>query len=261
MKKISALFILVILIAVGCKKEVPPPVSTVHDRDTSASLQYLVSEIKVGSASLQFIVKGTDASLLEKNVPGSSPLLGKNVEGLTLQEIHRKFAPGKAVPKELLPFTDRFGISQADGATPVIEGNHLEVNSPVVDNSNARVSDLNDTWFRDNYCGNPSFYNGYHSCMLNRTVAGGFSTDWSWSNCTRSNVYVYPYQGSQIHLQGKVDGSVLFDVDLLSGYVYYYYMYSGTNFWGCRSTKKHYYTITPRSGTGWHWNLKSNTDC
>ena len=238
-------------------ENIPDPTQTEHELQEIKG-QNVISQITIGEGTVVFLSNGEDIALFEKNLPGKEAILGEELVGLTLKEIHQELAPGKAVPTELLNVEERFEIRSSDtdltNEFPA-EGANLGADKS---SSNSRTQDLNDVWFRDNYCNPSSFYNGYKACLLNRK---NMTTDWAWSNCTRSRVYVYPYQGGQIHLKGQINGSTIFDADLLVGWVYNYYMYSGKSFWGCRQNKKHYYSITNTSGDGWHWSLRSNLDC
>lgn len=248
------------LFTFGCNEEGMAPDEKAPDNTSlTQNGQKIVSEINVEDKTITFISKDGHVGVLEKYRPGDTPILTEEFEGLTFSEIHQKLAPGREVPVELAEIEERFelesdGVDEGYKNQPVIKGDYL----PMEPKAGAKEEGLNDSWFRDNYCNPSSFYNGYKACLLNRYGPG---SDWGWANCTRSRVYVYPFQGGQVHLQGKVDGSTLFDADLLSGWVYSYYMYSGKNFWGCRSNKKHYYSITNTYGDGWHWSLRSNTDC
>ncbi len=238
--------------------ETIPQQSQIEDQLTEIKGQNVISQITVGDGTVVFLSNGEDIALFERNRPGEEAILSPDLVGMTLEEIHQELAPGKAVPAELKNLQERFEISadaseQTQKYTP--EGANFGIDKS---SDHARTEDLNDIWFRDNYCNPSSYYNGYKACLLNRK---NISTDWAWANCSRSRVYVYPYQGGQIHLRGQIDGSTMFDADLLAGWVYNYYMYSGKNFWGCRVNKKHYYSITNTAGDGWHWSLRSNLDC
>lgn len=259
MRSLICYVLIATLFIFGCSEESHDPNHQVTDvQGLNQGDQQVISEITLDGKVLTFIHRDGNVGVLERYLPGEKPILGEEFEGLTFAEIHQKLAPEVAVPAEIAQIDERFEMESdvAEGYQnqQLIEGNHIESKS----GTSSREAGLNDIWFRDNYCNVSSFWNGYKACLLNRYGPG---SDWGWANCTRSRVYVYPFQGGQVHLQGKVDGSTLFDADLLAGYVYTYYMFSGTNFWGCRQTKKHYYSITNTSGDGWHWNLRSNTNC
>lgn len=259
MKNLFLLLLGATMMFVSCSEEAMQPEEKITDElNLTQAGQKVVSEINVNGNSVTFIYKDGHVGILEKYRPGDSPVLGAEFEGMTFSEIHLKLAPAKAVPAELDQIDERFEIKSEEVAgyqnEQITAGDFLYLEPK----QGAMEEGLNDIWFRDNYCNPSSFYNGYKACLLNRYGPG---TDWAWANCSRSRVYVYPFQGGQVHLQGKVNGSVLFDADLLSGWVYTYYMYSGKNFWGCRTNKQHYYSITNTYGDGWHWSLRSNTDC
>jgi hypothetical protein len=264
MKKIVFYCSVLSLFLFSCKKEANSPANPAK-ATISVQGSRILSEVPVGSGTITFIANGTDLAILTKNLPGQPALLGADMDGLTFAEIHRRLAPGKDVPIELLATKEHFQM-RADNSDGVpAHGACLQTNLPAIQerSMNPATADLNDVWFSNNYCHPSGFYNGYQACLLNRTPERGLSTDWAYSNCTRSYVHVYPYKGQQIHLHGQVNGTGLFDVDLPSGYVYSYYMYSGQDWWGfgCRVTKQHYYSITNTAGCGWHWSLWSNTDC
>lgn len=259
MKNLNYYVLIAVLFAFGCNKEEHNPDQRVTDiNGLNQEGQQVISEISMDGKVLTFIERDGNVGVLERYLPGEQPILTEDFEGLTFSEIHKKLAPEREVPEILGQIEERFEFESEVEAKyqnqQIIEGNHIEEKSV----SNTREAGLNDVWFRDNYCNVSSFWNGYKACLLNRYGPG---TDWAWANCSRSRVYVYPFQGGQVHLRGQVNGSTLFDADLLSGYVYSYYMFSGKNFWGCRQIKKHYYSITNTSGDGWHWNLRSNTNC
>jgi hypothetical protein len=261
MKKLFIACSILSILAVSCTKEKTAPP---NPADPNSSAMRILSEINVGSGSVTFVANGTNIGILTKSLPGKPSPLGSEMAGLTFAQIHQRLAPSMQVPAELIASKDHFETRSDNSPGGAIEGGFQAATSeelPIAKGSNPGTTDLNDYWFSTNYCNPPSFWNGYNACLLNRTPARGLSTDWAWSNATRTTVYVYPYMGHQIHLRGQVDGSTLFDVDLLSGYVYGYYMFSGTSFWGCRQNKKHYYTITNTEGCGWHWSLRSNLDC
>jgi hypothetical protein len=260
MKKLFTSSALSALLFLACQES---PVQQPAAEPAAASGQRMLSEIQVGEGSITFYANGKYLSFLEKRKPGTPSIIGKEMEGLSFAEIHKRLAPDMQVPVELSDDKDRYQEISAqdidpDGVRPLAEGNHLEseIQVPL-----AKAADLNDTWFRDNYC-NPLFaqYSGYKACLLNRAGPG---TDWAWANATRSRVYVYPHTGTYIHLNGKVDGSGVFDADLLTGWVYNYYMFSAARWYsfGCRTTLQHYYTITHTSGQFWHWAFGSHTDC
>jgi hypothetical protein len=262
MKKLIVCISVTSLFLCSCQKEKNAP-SNPANPVVQISGARVISEIHIGSSTIVFMANGTTLGILTKKLPGEQEILTAEMAGLTLAEIHRRLAPEKVVPAELLACKERFE-TRADNSAPVpAEGAFRQPSSTqeTGKSSNPASTDLNDAWFSSIYCNPPSFWNGYNACLLNRTPERGLSTDWAWANATRSTVYVYPYQGHQIHLNGKVDGNSLFDVDLLSGYVYSYWMFSGTSFWGCRQMKQHFYTITNTYGSGWHWSLRSNTDC
>ena len=262
MKNLTLFSVLITLFLWACNDE---SLETIQDNAQSENElpeikgQHVISQITVGDGTVAFLSNGEDIALFERNRPGQKEILGKDLDGMTLPEIHRKLAPAREVPTALLQVEERFEVSPDNNIANKngfpIEGGHLEIDES---SATSRTEDLNDGWFRDNYCNPGSFYNGYNACLLNRKNS---STDWAWANCTRSRVYVYPYLGGQIHLKGQVNGSTIFDADLLAGWVYSYYMFSGTSFWGCRQNKKHYYSISNGSGNGWHWSLRSNLDC
>lgn len=261
MKKIILCCALLSLSLLGCDKEEVSPSAPSQNAFGQNQGQRILSEISAGESSVLFLANGDHIAILAKHRPGEASLLTKEMEGLTLSEIHQRLAPEKPVPSELALSKERFEVENLNAPSEknvMSEGRHLET---TIAESAERTRDLNDQWFSNNYCQFESFYNGYKACLLNRTPERGLAVDWAWANCSRSRVYVYPYKGGQIHLQGKIDGNALFNVDLLAGYVYTYYMYSGTNIFGCRVNKQHYYTITQTAGDGWHWSLRSNTDC
>ena len=259
MKKLIVIAFAFVFAMYGCKEEINEPVPEKSDvLGLNVDNQTVLSEIQIGDKIVSFVARDGHVGILERFMPGEEPVLDDKFEGFTLAEIHQTLAPGRKVPEEIMAVDEKFGM-QSDVAgdyenASVVEGDHINIKSA----AGMREEGLNDIWFRDNYCNVTSFWNGYKACLLNRYGSGG---DWAYSNCSRSRVYVYPFQGGQVHLRGQVNGSTLFDADLLVGYVYSYYMFSGKNFWGCRTIKKHYYSITNTSGDGWHWNLRSNTNC
>lgn len=261
MKNLMYVMFIAALFFMGCNEDenLNPDQQIQDNPSLTQGDQQVVSEINVNDKSLTFIYRDGHVGILERYRPGDTPILGEEFEGMTFSEIHQKLAPGRPVPTELEQIDERFELKSEEVENgyqneQLTDGDFLYLEPK----TGAKEEGLNDVWFRDNYCNPSSFYNGYKACLLNRYGPG---TDWAWANCSRSRVYVYPFQGGQIHLRGQVDGSTLFDADLLAGWVYTYYMYSGKNFWGCRVNKKHYYSITNTSGDGWHWSLRSNTDC
>jgi hypothetical protein len=263
MRKVIVCCSVLSLFLFGCSKEKnAAPTSPVNTQMQTAGV-HLLSEIQVGSGSVTFVANGANLAILTKSLPGQPAPLGAEMAGLTFAEIHHKLAPGIPVPLELMKSKERFEVRADNSEGVKVQGDCKQTSIPESPERgmNPTAADLNDLWFSNNYCHPSSFYNGFNACLLNRTPERGLSTDWALSNATRTYVHVYPYKGQQIHLHGQVDGNGLFDVDLLSGWVYNYYMYSGQAWWGCRTNKQHYYTITNTSGCGWHWSLWSNTDC
>ena len=49
--------------------------------------------------------------MVEKQEPNSSPILGKDLEGLTWSEIHQRLAPGKPVPAEVANLKTPFALN------------------------------------------------------------------------------------------------------------------------------------------------------
>lgn len=200
---------------------------------------------------------------MESHAPGSKPVLDGKFQGMTLAEVHRALAPTQAVPVELTASKERFNAlpdgaipAEATPATSVGQNAKTGFPAPL-----AQSTDLNDAWFRTHYCTRSSFHNGYQTCLLNRTAERDLSTDWIQSSASRSSVYVYPYQGVRIHLNGRIDGGNILNVDLLSGSVYRFWMFSGTSIFGCRINKTHRWIITHTAGSGWHWSYGANLDC
>jgi hypothetical protein len=263
MKQLIALSSLTFALLMGCQEN-PAPTSEAAPSSTPAQGQRMISEIKVGESSVTFYANGKFISFLEKRLPGSPAIIGKEMENLSFAEIHRRLAPGVKVPDELTDAKDVYiPIPEREMPSPTVpEGSHLEPGAAYETPSPlAKATDLNDSWFNTNYCSKIfSQWSGYKACLLNRQGPGN---DWGWANATRSAVYVYPHTGTYVHLNGKVDGSGLFDVDLLKGYVYYYYMFSPARWYsfGCRTSLQHYYTISHTSGQFWHWAFGSHTDC
>lgn len=249
------------LVFFGCQEGNPV---TQPNPDAAAPVQgqRVISELKVGDGAVTFYSNGKFLSFLEKRKPGAAPIISDDMNGLTFAEIYARLAPGQRVPEELSDVRDRYSVipSHEIVAQDSSDGNHQDV-EPVTPPFLAKTADLNDAWFHDNYCNKIwSAWSGYKACLLNRAGPG---TDWAWANATRSAVYVYPHTGTFIHLNGKVDGSGIFDADLLTGWVYYYYMYSASKWYsfGCRTTLQHYYTITHTLNQFWHWTMGSHTDC
>ena len=264
MKKSLAYSLLSTMILWGCNSENAGPNANGPDSPApAASGQRTLSEISVNGGKVTFYANGDNLALMESHQPNANPILGEKFQGMTLAEIHLALAPLQAVPKELTASQERFQ-SLPDGMVPAAEnpattvGENAEATAPP---ALSKSADLNDSWFSANYCTWSSFYNGYKTCLLNRTPERGLSTDWVQSSAARSYVYVYPYKGHQIHLNGKIDGSNILNVDLLSGSVYRYWMYSGTSIFGCRINKTHKWTITNTAGSGWHWSYGANMDC
>ncbi|UII21287.1 hypothetical protein [Fulvivirga ligni] len=256
MKKYLSVIMMVSLMW-ACQEEETQSIKT---EDQSQTGQRVISEITVADNTLQFISNGDDIAVLEKFKPGGEPLLNEEVEGLTFAEIHRKLAPGASIPTEILEMEDKFELKMEEDDEAIQQelAEQGDYFSDLQGEPTVKQEGLNDVWFFNNYCNFPSFYNGYKACLLNRYGPG---YNYAWADCTRSRVYVYPFQGTQIRLQGLADGKELFSVDLPVGYVYNYYIYSGRSIFGCRVNKRHYYYIYDYSGSGWHWSFRSNTDC
>ncbi|MEO7427514.1 MAG: hypothetical protein ABI036_20180 [Fibrobacteria bacterium] len=247
----------------GCNSESPTQTASGPGTPTAVSGQRTLSQLKLDGGMVTFYANGDNMVMMESHAPGAPSLLGEKYQGMTLAEIYHALAPMEAIPSELQASTERFQ-ALADGVVPAEENPATAVGENAITDVPAplaKAADLNDSWFSNNYCQWNSFYNGYKTCLLNRTPERGLSTDWVTSTAARSYVYVYPYKGGQIHLNGKIDGSNILDVDLLSGSVYSYYMYSGHSVFGCRINKTHKWTITHTSGCGWHWSYAANLDC
>jgi hypothetical protein len=260
MKQLLVMTALGAALLMGCQET---PVQSPNPTSGQATGQRTLAEISVGEGSVTFLKSGEYIAILEKRRPNAAPILTEDMAGLTFGEIHQRLAPGVKVPDELAKSQVKYNFINPDArkpeaGSPVGGQNEL---LPAKTQSLAKTADLNDSWFRNNYCIYPNgLFETYSACLLNRSGPG---TDWAWANANFSVVRVYPHTGTFIHLNGKVNGNNVFDTDLLVGWVYTWNMTSDRPWWGfgCTVTRQHYYTITHTSGQFWHWSLGSSQAC
>lgn len=264
MKRLAILSAMTMLGVLACNQEEETTASNPAPApaDNSASGQRIVSEITVSNGKVTFLANSGYIAIIEART-GTKRILGEEMVGLTLAEVHLRLAPGKQVPQELLDSHDRFETAGQPNTDVVdSQGSQSAVNSQGSQSSDYSSTSqaLTDTDFSAQYCQITSFFNGYNACMLDQI---NWTNHFVQSTCARSRVDINPFAGGNQHIRGTVDGSRIFDFDMVSAWSNYYnfYMFSGTSIFGCRMNKVHNYTITSPAPASLHWSYRSNMDC
>jgi hypothetical protein len=259
----SLLSMSLLLACVPEMDEATPPSSGEPPQQTydPAPGQRVISRIEVKNGTLTFETFGDGFAILEQQRPGTEPILSKDMDGLTLAELHRQLAPGQPVPEELARSNVRYQASPrefspepgfAQSKTPA-----AGVGAPLPTDPPTLALDDGYADFERNHC--YLFYaNGFRGCWRNQ---GGPSYNWVWGWGWRSEFWLLPFTGdAPAGITAFVDGSLTGRWSFPVGVNSHLITLSAENFWNCRPNKEHRYNITHTEPTRFHIGLSMNVD-